>query len=198
MEDSRKAWLRRHFPSVGFVAAAALAGGALAGIVVYVGAYDIGADAPHSKPVYWLVEQFRDRSIAVRSRDISVPANLMDVKRLQSGAGLYTEMCSGCHLAPGLEKSEISQGLYPRAPELFREPQRSAKEQFWIIKHGVKLTAMPAWGKTHSDELIRDMVAFVRQMPKMSPAQYQAVISSAPEDHDAMMKDMPGMTKTMP
>src|SRR3546814_2506461 len=104
MEVSRKAWLRRHFPSVGFVAAAALAGGALAGIVVYVGAYDIGADAPHSKPVYWLVEQFRDRSIAVRSRDISVPANLMDVKRLQSGAGLYTEMCSGCHLAPGLEK----------------------------------------------------------------------------------------------
>ena len=198
MEDSRKAWLRRHFPSVGFVAAAALAGGALAGIVVYVGAYDIGADAPHSYPVFWLVEQFRDRAIAVRSRDISVPANLMDVKRLQSGAGLYTEMCSGCHLAPGLEKSEISQGLYPRAPELFREPQRSAKEQFWIIKHGVKLTAMPAWGKTHSDELIWDMVAFVRQMPKMSPAQYQAVISSAPEDHDAMMKDMPGMTKTMP
>ena len=198
MEDSRKAWLRRHFPSVGFVAAAALAGGALAGIVVYVGAYDIGADAPHCKPGYWLVEQFRDRSIAVRSRDISVPANLMDVKRLQSGAGLYTEMCSGCHLAPGLEKSEISQGLYPRAPELFHEPKRSAKEQFWIIKHGVKLTAMPAWGKTHSDELIWDMVAFVRQMPKMSPAQYQAVISSAPEDHDAMMKDMPGMTKTMP
>jgi len=136
MEDSRKAWLRRHFPSVGFVAAAALAGGALAGIVVYVGAYDIGADAPHSKPVYWLVEQFRDRSIAVRSRDISVPANLMDVKRLQSGAGLYTEMCSGCHLAPGLEKSEISQGLYPRAPELFREPQS--------LDH-------QAWGQAHSD-----------------------------------------------
>src|SRR3546814_17033915 len=101
-------------------------------------------------------------------------------------------MCSGCHLAPCLEKSEIIQGLYPSAPELFREPQRSAKEQFWIIKHGVKLTAMPAWGKTHSDELIWDMVAFVRQMPKMSPAQYQAVIASAPEDHDAMMKDKIG------
>lgn len=198
MEDSRKAWIRKHFPSGPFIAVAALIGGALAGIVVYVGAYDIGADAPHSKPVYWLVEQFRDRSIAVRSRNVSVPANLMDVKRLQSGAGLYTEMCSGCHLAPGLEKSEISQGLYPKAPELFREPQRSAEEQFWIIKHGVKLTAMPAWGKTHSDELIWDMVAFVRQLPKMTPAQYQAAISSAPEDHDAMMKDMPGMKKMMP
>ena len=44
----------------------------------------------------------------------------------------------------------------------------------------------------------RPVEIFVRQMPKMSPAQYQAVISSAPEDHDAMMKDMPGMTKTMP
>ena len=198
MEDSRKAWLRRHFPSAGFIGVAAVVGVALAGIIVYVGAYDIGADAPHSKPIYWLIEQFRDRSIAVRSRDVSVPANLMDVKRLQSGAGLYTEMCSGCHLAPGLEKSEISQGLYPGAPELFREPQRSAKAQFWIIKHGVKLTAMPAWGKTHSDELIWDMVAFVRQLPKMTPAQYQSAIASAPEDHDAMMKDMPGMKKMMP
>ncbi|TZG24429.1 c-type cytochrome [Sphingomonas montanisoli] len=198
MEDSRKAWLRKHFPSGPFIAVAALVGGALAGIVVYVGAYDIGADSPHTRPVYWLIEQLRDRSIAVRARNVGVPANLTDMKRLQSGAGLYTEMCSGCHLAPGLEKSEISQGLYPKAPELFREPQRSAREQFWIIKHGVKLTAMPAWGKTHSDELIWDMVAFVRQLPKMTPAQYQAAIASAPEDHDAMMKDMPRMKKMMP
>lgn len=196
MDDTRKAWLRRHFPSAGFIGVAAVVGGALVGIIVYVGAYDIGADAPHGKPIYWLIEQFRDRSIAVRSRDVSVPANLMDVKRLQSGAGLYTEMCSGCHLAPGMEKSEISQGLYPHAPELFREPQRSAKEQFWTIKHGVKLTAMPAWGKTHSDELIWDMVAFVRQLPKMSAVQYQTAIASAPQDHDAMMEAMPGMAKT--
>ena len=198
MEVSRKAWLRRHFPSAGFIAVMALVGGALAGAVMYVGVYDIGADAPHTKPVYWLIENLRDRSIAVRSRNVSVPANLLDIKRLQSGAGLYTEMCSGCHLGPGLEKSEISRGLYPRAPELFREEQRSAKEQFWVIKHGVKLTAMPAWGKTHSDELIWDMVAFVRQLPRMTSAQYQAAIASAPEDHDAMMKGMPNMTKTMP
>jgi hypothetical protein len=89
-------------------------------------------------------------------------------------------------------------GTLSEGAELSREEQRSPKEQFWIIKHGVKLTAMPAWGKTHSDELIWDMVAFVRQLPRMSPAQYQAAIASAPEDHDAMMKDMPGMTKTAP
>lgn len=196
MADSTATGLRRHLPSGPFIVVAALAAAAIGGAVVYLGAYNIGADTPHSKPIYWMIEQFRDRSIAVRSRDIVAPANLMDVKRLQSGAGLYTEMCSGCHLAPGMEKTEISQGLYPRAPELFREPQRSAKEQFWIIKHGVKLTAMPAWGKTHSNDLIWDMVAFVRQLPKMSAVQYQAAIASAPQDHDAMMEAMPGMANT--
>lgn len=185
--------LRKHAPSSAFVAVATLIVAGFAGIFVYLGAYNIGADDPHTKPVYWVVEKLRDQSIAHHSRDLVVPGNLTDAKRIATGAGLYTEMCSGCHLAPGMEKSEISQGLYPRAPELFREGQRSAKEQFWIIKHGVKLTAMPAWGKTHSDELIWDMVAFVRQLPRMTAAQYQAALASAPEDHDAMMTDMPGM-----
>lgn len=190
--------LRRHAPSTAFVAVVGLIVAGFAGVFVYLGVYNIGADDPHTKPVYWMVEKLRDGSITHHSRDIVVPANLMDPKRIASGAGLYTEMCSGCHLGPGLEKSEISQGLYPRAPELFREQQRSAKEQFWIIKHGVKLTAMPAWGKTHSDDLIWDMVAFVRRLPGMTAEQYQAAIASAPEDHDAMMKAMPGMMKDMP
>jgi mono/diheme cytochrome c family protein len=195
---SRSAWLDRHLPSVGFIAVAALAGAAVAGVVVYVGVYDIGADAPHTKPVYWVIDQLRDRSIAVRSRNIAIPGNLVDPKRIAIGAGLYKEMCSGCHLAPGMEKTEISQGLYPQAPELSRVPAHSPAQQFWMIKHGVKLTAMPAWGKTHNDELIWDIVAFVRQLPKMTAAQYQTAVASAPEDHDAMMKDMPGMKHMKP
>jgi len=99
-------------------------------------------------------------------------------------------MCTGCHLGPGVERSELSQGLYPAAPELAHGDELTATEQFWVIKHGVKLTAMPAWGKTHNDQLIWDMVAFIRQLPKMNPAQYQAEVASAPEDHDEMMKDM--------
>ena len=52
------------------------------------------------------------------------------------------------------------------------------------------MTAMPAWGRTHSDELIWDMVAFVRTLPKLSPAQYQASVDSAPKDHDAVSGNM--------
>src|SRR3546814_3671518 len=73
-------------------------------------------------------------------------------------------MCAGCHLGPGVERSELSQGLYPQAPELAKHSHLGPAEQFWIIKHGVKLSAMPAWGKTHPDPLIWDMVAFVRRL----------------------------------
>src|SRR3546814_4335596 len=82
-------------------------------------------------------------------------------------------MCAGCHLGPGVERSGLSQGLYPQAPELAKHSHLGPAEQFWIIKHGVKLSAMPAWGKTHPDPLIWDMVAFVRRLPGMSAAEYQ-------------------------
>ena len=188
--------LRHHFPSWPFVGLAGLLIGGFVGAVVFVGVYDIGADAPHTPPVHWLIETLRDRSIAVRARGVTAPADLADPKRLAKGAGLYAEMCSGCHLAPGMEKTEISQGLYPPAPELSRGLAHSPAEEFWMIKHGVKLTAMPAWGRTHSDELMWDMVAFVRKLPSLSPAQYQAMVKSAPDDHDAMMRDMPAMRMT--
>lgn len=187
--------LRRHLPSLTFTGLAGLAIGAVAGIFVYTGFYNIGADAPHTKPVYWVIENLRNRSIAVRAKDITAPSTLEDQKNIVVGAGLYAEMCSGCHLAPGMERTEISQGLYPQAPELRLGINRTAAEEFWIIKHGVKMTAMPAWGRTHSDDLIWDMVGFVRKLPSLSAEQYQVLVKSAPADHDTMMRDMPGMAK---
>ena len=47
-------------------------------------------------------------------------------------------------------------------------------EQFWIVKHGVKMTGMPAWGFTHDDDLLWDVVAFVRKLPELTPEQYQS------------------------
>ena len=183
--------LQRHFPSWPFVALASLLIGAVAGAAIFTGLYDVGADAPHTRPIHWLIETLRDRSIAVRASGIAVPADLSDQKRISTGAGLYASMCTGCHLAPGMEKTEISQGLYPDAPELSRTLAHTPAQEFWMIKHGVKLTAMPAWGRTHSDELMWDMVAFIRTLPTLTPAQYQAAVKSAPADHDEMMRDMP-------
>ena len=190
--------LHRHLPSTAFVFVVLLVIAGFAGAFIYAGFYNIGADAPHSRLVYAALSQVRERAIAHHSRNIEPPADLSSAKRIATGAGLYTEMCTGCHLGPGVEKSELSQGLYPPAPELARGSDRSPAQQFWIVKHGIKLSAMPAWGRTHSDDLIWDMVAFVRALPNMSPEQYQAAIASAPADHDEMMKDMPGMSAMRP
>ena len=185
--------LHRHLPSTAFVLLVLFVLAAFGGAFLYAGVYNIGADEPHSKLVYNTLDKFRERAIAHHARNIVPPADLSDPKRLATGAGLYSEMCTGCHLGPGVEKSEMSQGLYPPAPELARGINHTPAEMFWIIKHGVKLSAMPAWGKTHNDDLIWDMVAFARALPKMSPEQYQAALASAPADHDEMMKAMPGM-----
>lgn len=193
MEKGKFLDLHRHLPSAAFVILATLVIAAFAGVFIFAGVYNIGADAPHYKPVYMALEQLRDRAIKHHARNIVVPADLNSPARISAGAGLYTEMCTGCHLGPGLEKTEMSQGLYPQAPELARGQDQTAAEQFWTIKHGIKLSAMPAWGKTHDDQLIWDMVAMVRALPKMTPEQYKATVASAPADHDEMMKDMPGM-----
>ena len=198
MEDRLKSSLRHHLPSWPFIAATIVLLLLIVTGFVYFGTYDIAADSPHIRPVYVFLQTVRDRSIAVRARNIAVPADLADSQRISTGAGLYSEMCSGCHLGPGVEKSELSQGLYPQAPELARGSDLTPAQQFWIIKHGVKLSAMPAWGKTHNDTLIWDMVAFIDKLPKMSPQEYKVAVASAPGDHDEMMKDMPMMDKDTP
>jgi mono/diheme cytochrome c family protein len=126
------------------------------------------------------------RSIAARARDVVVPADLDDPKRIASGGAQYDEMCSGCHLAPGMKRTEISQGLYPRAPELRRGSSLSPAEEFWVVKHGIKATGMAAWGVTHDDELLWDVVAFLRKLP--APDQYQALVKSAPKTHNEMQE----------
>ena len=175
---------------IGIVAATGLA--LSAGLLLYFGAYNVAADSPHTKPVLWVLNKARERSIAVRAQNIPVPHDFGSSERVAAGAGLYAEMCASCHLAPGMDKTEISQGLYPAAPELSRGSKLSPAEQFWVIKHGLKMTGMAAWGKTHDDTLIWNMVAFLQKLPNLSPEQYKALVKSAPEDHDEMM-NMQGM-----
>jgi Cytochrome C oxidase, cbb3-type, subunit III len=70
-----------------------------------------------------------------------------DPDRISRGAVQYADMCSGCHLAPGMKQTEISRGLYPRAPELRRKTNLTPAEQFWIVKHGVKMTRHASLGR---------------------------------------------------
>jgi len=158
---------------------------------LYSGIYPIGADSPHTKLVLWGVETLRDHSVARRSDDIVAP-DLTDSTMIVKGAGQYAAMCSECHLAPGYNSTELRDGLYPRPPRLARDTDLGTREAFWITKHGLKLTGMPAWGPTHSDQEIWSIVAFLKKLPSMSREQYDAIVARAPRDGDRIRMPMPG------
>jgi mono/diheme cytochrome c family protein len=160
---------------VGILAVLASAGAVFIGS----GVYNIGADDHHTKVVLALIEQLRDRSIELRARTIDVP-QLEGPKRIAAGAEHYAALCVGCHLAPGVTKSDIRPGLYPHPPSLAQEDPRDARRAFWTIKHGIKMSAMPAWGKSLDDAEIWDIVSFVRKMSAMSPETYQQ-LSQGPQ-----------------
>ncbi len=145
---------------------------------VYSGVYNIAADAPHWSVVFNLMETVRQTSIAAHAKDIPVPP-LDDPKMIAEGAEHYSGMCTGCHLAPGMTDSEIRPGLYPQPPNLTQRILASPAEMFWTIKHGIKMSAMPAWGTTHDDAAIWGMVAFLQKLPELTPEQYAQLTGSA-------------------
>jgi mono/diheme cytochrome c family protein len=152
----------------GTLAAVSLAAGAF----IYSGVYNIGADEHHSRLVLALIGQVRERSIAVRARALAVP-DLDAPGRIAAGARQYAQHCVDCHLAPGLTRSDLSRGLYPHPPNLMQQDPPDARRAFWTLKHGIKMSAMPAWGKTLDDAALWDIVAFLRQQPSMTPEAFR-------------------------
>ncbi|MGH8085574.1 MAG: c-type cytochrome [Lysobacter sp.] len=150
---------------------------AIAGYI-WSGLYNIAADEPHTDAVHSILTTARERSIAVRADDLKVPPNLDDKARIVQGAGNYAAMCAGCHLAPGTSETEMSRGLYPAPPNL-TEHMVGAAEAFWVIKHGIKASGMPAWGESMADEYIWNMAGFLQVLPTLDAAEYRAMVDSS-------------------
>lgn len=162
------------------------------GIYIYSGSYPVGADVPHSGLVFSLLETVRDRGIEVQSRHVRPPLHLNTRQRLLIGAGHYSAMCSRCHLAPGFETDATREGLYPKPPRLARGTDLTPAEIYWVIKHGLKFSGMPAWGQSHTNSEIWDITAFVLALPHLTPLQYQDWVAQAPSDPDRVRLPMPG------
>jgi mono/diheme cytochrome c family protein len=146
--------------------------------VSYLGFYNVGADEPHWNFVRNFLGSTMDHSVAARDGDIDVPP-LKDPKMIAAGAASYDKLCTACHLAPGMEENKLRAGLYPKPPSFARRRRPgNPKEQFWIIKHGIKMTGMPAWGVSYSDADIWNIVAFYQSLPNMKPEAYKALVQS--------------------
>jgi mono/diheme cytochrome c family protein len=162
-------------------------------VAVYLvsGFYNVGADSEHTGLVHSTLAFVRERSVHAHGEDI-VPPKLDDPKMLVAGASDYDEMCSACHLAPGMAENEMRPGMNPKPPILAKDAPDSAGEAFWVVKHGIKMTGMPAWGVTHTDDELWPIVAFLMKQPSMTPEQYKALIAqgAGKHGHDSMPSGM--------
>ena len=141
---------------------------------MYSGTYDVSQLVPHNGLTKWMIRTTKHKSINKRLKDIQVPP-MNDTANYAEGFVHYNEMCVMCHGAPGVDPMEMTKGLYPKPPKFAKSDDLpDPDESFWIIKNGIKMTSMPAYGPTHDDKKIWAITDFfLNKMNKMTPEEYQ-------------------------
>ena len=173
--------LRDFFPRrlvqwLGPLVGTALIGLIVAAIVVFTGVVNLAATIPHPRPWAAFLHYVFTRSVSFHSDDLTPPADLNSPNRLAVGAGHYANVCANCHGAPGVGQSPIALAMTPRPPYLPAQiKDLDDKEIFWVLKHGVKYSAMPGWPTQRRDDEVWTMVSFVKNLNKMNYDTYRRI-----------------------
>ncbi|PLU74439.1 cytochrome C, partial [Sinorhizobium medicae] len=134
-------------------------------VFVLSGVYNVAASKDHLRITTWILTLIRERSIATRSFKIEVPA-LDDESKIRLGASHYEGGCVPCHNRPGEEINPIVSGMLPPPPNLLEIGKHRPPEKiFWIVKHGLKYTGMPAWTNVLRDDEVWALTAFLASLP---------------------------------
>lgn len=92
-------------------------------------------------------------------------------QNLVEGAKLYMNHCAGCHGIPTNADSQFGHSFNPPVPQFFTDsPDMPENQNFYITKHGIRWTGMPAWGKTLNDTQIWTVTTFLANIEKLPPA----------------------------
>lgn len=159
---------------------------ALVGVVVMAGVFAVGgflyawiglaqiaASEGHWRITEWFLRFTMRNSVELSAFGIEPPP-LDDPALVLKGAGHYATGCEPCHGAPGDVRSPIVLQMTPDPPPLPPKIQKRKPEQlFWIVKHGIKYTAMPGWVALEREDEVWAMVAFLQRMPQLSPEEYR-------------------------
>jgi cytochrome c1 len=143
--------------------------------IMYSGVFNVAATDPHWGITRAIFNIARVRSIKAQASGIKPLENLADHWRVVAGTSHFAEHCSSCHSAPGVEAGEIAKGMYPPPPDLKdASRQWSSGELFWIIRHGIKMSGMPASVLTSPNRLstLPQRFACARLYPTFSEASY--------------------------
>ena len=149
---------------------AALAGGV---VVVYGGLYDVAATRQHWQVTHSVLEAAMRQSVRVRARNVYEPP-LSDESMALRGAACFRDKCMQCHGAPGVAQGDIGLSMQPLPGPLVDAPQHwRPRELYWLVRHGLKMTGMPAWEHRLSEGDLWDLVAFMQHLPRLNAQEYE-------------------------
>lgn len=145
-----------------------------AAAIVFGGLYPVGVTTPHTKAVSALIGAARDNGVARAASGITPPT--LSQADIFEGGSHFKGMCEECHGGPGVRPEDFATAIYPAPPDLAKETDDlSLAEVFWIVKNGLKMSAMPAFGKYRRDQELWEIAWFVKNMSKVDPSQYAAL-----------------------
>ncbi len=151
-------------------------------MVVFAGWFNVATTWKDPALIQWILATTSKNSVASRAKNIEVPA-LGSEDQIKKGFQSFRAMCAGCHTPPGDDPTPMAQGLNPEAPDLAKS-QKTPAEIFWVLKNGIRMTGMPGWGETHTDEQLWEMVSFIQELPEMTFLDYLFLNSEVPLDED--------------
>ena len=140
-----------------------------AGVVLAAGLLDFSAMAPPSGIEQRLATFSLDRSIGRHAAKVANPL-ARSPEAVAAGLALFRTHCVSCHGAPGVDPTEGGASLNPPAPglTLARVQARPDGELQWIVSNGIRMTGMPAFGASRSEEEVWQLVAALRELPALS------------------------------
>lgn len=122
----------------------------------------------------FVARQMRHLAIPSDARSMKNPVT-PDAPTLGAARAHFADHCALCHGNDGRGQTELGRNLYPKAPDMTLPPTQSLSdgELFFIIKNGVRLTGMPAWGRDtpEDDRETWQLVHFIRHLPKITEAE---------------------------
>lgn len=158
--------------------------GAIGAAIILGGLYPVAASSHHSPPVRWAITEAREHGVQRSAAGLTAP-NFTPAD-IHEGGSHFKGMCQECHGGPGAEPEEFAGGMNPHPPNLARAAGDLSVEQvFWIAKNGLRMTGMPAFGKTDEDEELWKVAAFVKQLPKFPASEYASLPNAHEEEHGA-------------
>jgi mono/diheme cytochrome c family protein len=107
-------------------------------------------------------------SVRRSAREIQTPPSGNVEETMIEGGKLYFNGCMGCHGEPG--KFQEDRSNYPPVPQLAQVgTQYSEPEIYWIAKHGIRNTAMSAYGPFYTDKQMWALATFLRRIDHLPP-----------------------------